>query len=412
MPCVYSLVRLAQLQRAAGAAARAAALALAVGAAVGALPAAAQSDSASRAEQRIGGDVFVGGTSVAVNEPVPADLFALGGSVDVDAPVGGDAVLAGGKLRVSVDVGRSVYAAGGQVDVLGKVGASARLAGGQVELGPMAEVAGNLSAAAGSVELRGQVKGQVQLAGGRMRIDGPVGGDVVATGGQLTLGPKARIAGKLRYRSSEPLQQDPAAQVSGGIEKLLPALGRGEGAASAPAPRPEPRPGWASPIGVWTVGLMLLAALLVAMLPGFSARVALSLRQRTGWSLLLGFVVLVCAPVAALLLMLTLIGIPLALAGMALYFALLPVAYVAAAIGIGDWALARWQSARAAQRGWRIGAACAALLVLTLLGALPWLGGLVAFAVLLAGLGALWLQATPLRASSTALTLANPGTTS
>jgi len=59
----------------------------------------------------------------------------------------------------------------------------------------------------------------------------------------------------------------------------------------------------------------------------------------------------------------------------------------------------RTVGARAAQRGWRIGAACAALLVLALLGALPWLGGLLGFAALLAGLGALWLQATPLRGS-------------
>jgi hypothetical protein len=215
-----------------------------------------------------------------------------------------------------------------------------------------------------------------------------VGGDVLATGGQLTLGPNARIAGKLRYRSSEPLLQDPAAQVAGGMEKLL--------LADSDEHRGRRGPGAAA--GIWNIGLMLLAALIVSVLPGFSERVARTLRERTGWSLMLGFVVLVCAPVATLLLMISLIGIPIALAAIALYLALLPVAYVAAAIGIGDWALRRWQPVRTTLRGWRIGAACAALLLLALAGWVPWVGGIVGFAALLAGLGALWLQATPISA--------------
>ncbi len=53
----------------------------------------------------------------------------------------------------------------------------------------------------------------------------------------------------------------------------------------------------------------------------------------------------------------------------------------------------RRRRAEAAERlGWRIGAAAAALAALALLGAVPWLGSWVAFAALLAGLGALLLQ--------------------
>jgi hypothetical protein len=73
--------------------------------------------------------------------------------------------------------------------------------------------------------------------------------------------------------------------------------------------------------------------------------------------------------------------------------ALLPVAYATSAIGLGDWALQRWQAARREHKGWRIGAACASLLVLTVLGAIPFVGWLIGLAALLAGLGALMLQA-------------------
>jgi len=355
------------------------------------------------ASQRLGGDLFVGGRAVSVAEPVGGDLFASGGSVDVDAAVTGDALAVGGQVRLRADVGQSVYAGGGQLLVDAAVARNLRVFGGQVELGRRAQVQGNVSAVGGNVRLLGRVNGHVQVAGGEVLIDGPVAGDVIATVGELSLGPNARIAGKLRYRSGQELDQDPAAQVAGGVEKLLPRIDRHAGQRDGPPAQAE---GWGEErrtamrgIGLgfaalWTLGQMLVAAVLIAALPGWTARVARTLRERTPLSLLLGFALLVCVPVAVVLLAITLIGLPLALLALALYFALLPLAYVGAAIGLGDWALQRWQAARAAQRGWRIAAACLALLGLSLLGALPWLGGLIGLAALLAGLGALALQAT------------------
>jgi cytoskeletal protein CcmA (bactofilin family) len=347
-------------------------------------------DTACAREDRVGSDVFIGGGSVTVHEPTGGDLFAAGGTVDVDAAVRGDAVVAGGKVRIGGDVGQSVYAAGGQTNINGKVGRNVRVAGGQVELGPKAEVAGNVSVAGGQVRLYGAVRGHVQAAGGRVLIDAPVTGDVLATSGHVELGPRARIGGKLRYRSGDALHQDPAAQVSGGIEQIGP-VWRGD-AASQPAPEPPaPQHGMGAIGWVWTAGLVVLAAVWLALAPGVSARLSRALRERTGLSVLLGFVWLVCVPVLALLLLLTIIGIPLALFVAALYLAVLPLAYVAAAVGLGDWALARWQAARAAAWGWRIGAAALALVLLNALGHVPWLGALLGFVVLLAGLGGMLL---------------------
>jgi cytoskeletal protein CcmA (bactofilin family) len=333
----------------------------------------------------VGADVFIGGDTVTVDDAVGGDLFAAGGTVDVDAAVGGDAVAAGGKLRLGADVGQSVYAAGGQVNVNGRVGRNLRVAGGRVELGPKADVAGNVSMAGGRVQLHGAVHGHVQAAGGRVLINGPVGGDVWATSGEVVLGPQARIAGKLRYRSGEALQQDPAAQVSGGIELLMPRWGGASEASDASA-RGIGWLGW-----LWTAGLVVLAALWLALAPQASARSSQALRERPAASVALGFVWLVCVPVLSLLLLLTIIGIPLALFALALYVAVLPLAYVAAAAGLGDWVLHRWRAASADAPGWRTAAAALVLVLLMALGRVAWLGTLVASLLLLAGLGALML---------------------
>jgi hypothetical protein len=337
-------------------------------------------------QARLGGDLFVAGGALTVRDAVGGDLFAAGGSVDVDAPVTGDALVVGGKLRLGVDVGQSVYAAGGQLTIDGKVGHNARVAGGRVEFGPKADVQGNLSVAGGQVRLLGAVRGHVQVAGGRLWIDGPVGGDVLATSGQVALGPNARIAGKLRHRGGEPVQQDPAAQVQGGVEEW-PAWHRD--AATPPHPPRVMRSGIA---WWWTGGLIVLAAILLALGPKWCARNSQTLRERPGLSLLLGFVSLVCVPVAVLVLLITIIGIPLALLGAALYVALLPLAYVSTAIGLGDEALRAWRSDAAMRWGWRIAASAVVLIGLALLGHVPWLGGLLTFLALLAGLGAFALQ--------------------
>jgi cytoskeletal protein CcmA (bactofilin family) len=341
-------------------------------------PAAADDERSSR----LGADVFIGGDAVTVDDAVGGDLFAAGGAVDVDAAVAGDAVAAGGKLRLGAEVGQSVYAAGGQVNVNGKVGRNLRAAGGRIELGPKADVAGNVSLAGGHLRLHGAVGGHVQAAGGRVLINGPVGGDVLATAGEVVLGPQARIGGKLRYRSGEALQQDPAAQVSGGIELLM----SGWDGAPTPTARGADWLAW-----LWTAGLIVLAALWLALAPTASARSSQALRERPAASLALGFVWLVCVPVLSLLLLLTIIGIPLALFALALYLAVLPLAYVAAAAALGDWALQRWQAAHATALGWRSAAAALVLVLLMGLGQVPWLGALLAFMLLLAGLGALLL---------------------
>lgn len=342
---------------------------------------------AAPATAQVGEDRFGAAAALTIARPVAGDLFAIGGTVDVDGAVGGDAIAVGGKLRLGADVGQSIYAAGGQLTIHGKVGRSARVAGGQVEFAPGSEIGGNLSVAGGRVHLLGAVRGQVQVAGGRLLIDGPVGGDVLVSAGEVSLGPQARIAGKLRYRGSQPPQRDPAAQVDAGTEALPARPGD-----PAPSERESRTRRGGGPALVWTLGLAALAAALLGLLPGFTGHVATTLRERPGRSLMSGFVAFVCLPVVVLLLLVSLVGIPLALATAAGYLALLPIAYAVAAIGIGDLILRRWNARLADRTGWRIGSCAVALLLLGLAARIPWLGGWIGFLVLLAGLGSLLLQ--------------------
>jgi len=336
-------------------------------------------------EREFGADRFVAGCPVSVARAVAGDLIAAGCHVDVLAAVDGDLVVVGGNLRVAAPVKQGVYAAGGRVSIDGVVRRNIRVAGGTLELGPAAKIAGNVTAAGGSVQIRGAVGGYLQVAGGSVLLDGPVAGDVEVGAGELELGPGAAIEGKLRYASRKEIRRDPAAQVRGGIEHV-------EGGAGWPAlrPRAEHRKhgsGW-----VWSVGLLMIAAILVAALPAQSLGVAQTVRTRWAPAMLVGFIALACVPVAVLIAMVTVIGIPLALVAIALYGALLVVGYVSSGIALGIVALQHWRTDRAALPGWRIGAAVLAMALISLLGRLPFVGWLFTLAAMLTGIGAMLLQ--------------------
>jgi len=336
-------------------------------------------------------DRFVAGAGVTERTPVDGDLFAAGGSVDVEAAVAGDAVVAGGTVRLGANVGQSVYAAGGRLSLAGQVARNARLAGGEVQVEPGARIGGNLTVTAGRVEFRGATDGSLGAAGGSVLIDGRIGGDAEVTAGSIELGPHARIDGSLRYRSNAPLQRDPAAQVSGAVEQL--------GAQLPPDAAPRSMH-W---IGVvfatlWTIGLTLLAAIVVALLPRASAAISGALHRRPGSALLLGFAVLVCTPIVVVLSFVTVIGIPLGLLLLLVYLMLLPLAWVASAIGIGDWFVAQLSSDPAKALARRVVGAALSVVLLAFLARVPWIGGWIAFVTLMAGIGALALQVRALRA--------------
>jgi hypothetical protein len=336
-------------------------------------------------QRDFGNDHFVAGKLIIVDRAVSGDLIAAGSEMEVAASVTGDALLAGGTVVVSKAINQSLYAAAGKLLINDSVKRNVRVAGGRIEFSPISEVAGNVTAMGGEVELKGKVNGYVQAVGGRVFIDAIILGNVEATSGQVELGPNARITGTFRYSSREPLKRDPAAQTNGGIQVFAAAGGW-------PVPENVEHHMGRGGSWIWTIGLLLVAALLMVALPSFYARVVDTLRHRMRMSLLIGFVTLVCVPIAAIFFLITIIGVPLGLITLMLYLLLLIVGYVTTGISLGDWLLKRVKSSPSNSTLWRVGAAVVGVLVVSLLARIPWVGPWVSLIALLAGIGALVLQ--------------------
>ena len=340
----------------------------------------------------IGRNVQVAGGSVRTNGAVAGDFTAFGGRVAVDHAVGADATLAGGSVEVRAPVGDDLRVAGGDVNIASAVGGELYAAGGNVALAGSGSVARDASLAGGSVTIDGRIAGRLRVAARHIVINGEVAGDAWLRAERIDLGPGAKIGGALSYRSTLPLRQAEGATVAGGAVAEDADLDddRHTGMHSGDMPGMSAPFWFASTFGF--VGLLAVAALFALLLPGFSARVADAVGRSPWRAIGLGVATLVALPLLALLLVLTLLGIPLGIAVMAAYPLLWLLGFVAGVLFVAQRIRTVSRAGAPASSAATIGFVALALLLVMLLGWLPFVGWLALLALTVAGLGACVLE--------------------
>lgn len=347
--------------------------------------------SATAAEFRSGNSLTVPAT-----ETIDDDLYLTGGALDLLGNVTGDAILAGNDLRISGEVGgsvmaavrraelrgpigRSVRIAGGEVIVFGPVGGDVVVFGGEVTIQPSAVVQGDVVATGGTVTVLGEVGGDVRGNADELVLDGRVGGDVRLNADEVHLLPQARVEGALRYRSRADAVVDPGAVVVGPTERREPSryLAR------------DNLIGWLGSAILRLLFGLIAGVVLVLIMPRAAANVADGVRRAPLASLLIGLALLVLLPIALVLLLITVVGIPVALIGLAFYLSALYLSQVFVGLAIGRALLpAAWGEDG---RGFNLLAMTIGVILLALLRLIPvpFVSGAIAALTAMFGLGAI-----------------------
>ncbi len=333
--------------------------------------------------EQIRDDLYVGGGTVDVTGDIDGDVVAAGGTVSISGPVTGGILAAGGNLTIRGSAGRSIRAAAGSLVIAGEVGTDAVLAGGNVTIERAAQVARDLVVAGGSVQVSGSVRRDAYLTGGSIVIGGTIQGDVDAQADRVVLLPSARIGGALRYAAREPVEIQQGAQVSGQVIRVeRPSRSR---TVLNPAARFGFRFAGRVLEALW---LLAIGFVLLAITPRGVRHVQGQVGSHFGLSVLIGFILIVVVPVAAVLLLITIVGIPLALVVTLLYVATAYPSLVFVSTWLGEAILRRLggrQTSGAPYLSVAVGVA-----VLVVLVALPFVGWVVRLLALCAGFGALW----------------------
>ena len=146
-----------------------------------------------------GGDMFIVGAVASAPLTAPRDVLAAGAAVVLTGTVAQDTHATGFSVEIEADTVGNVEAAGAMVTLRGTIGGDLTATGGTVRTAASASVAGNARVTGGLVTIEGPVTGAVTASGGEVVLNAAVGGDVVLSGQTISFGPKAQIAGTLRY---------------------------------------------------------------------------------------------------------------------------------------------------------------------------------------------------------------------
>lgn len=334
-------------------------------------------------DQVIEGNLYRAGDAVEVHGSVNGDVIVAGGVVKITGPVAGDVIAVGGRVHVSGPVQGDLRVAGGEILVDSVVGKNATIAGGNVTFGEQSAVGWEAMVFSGMLDMQGDVQKDIRGAVGAAILDGVVGRDVwlkIGEPDQLVLQPNANIKGNLTYLSPTPATIMSGATINGEVKFH---------AFSQPAPNRAKAAVFAFiafklilMLSLWIVGLVY-----IWMLPKAIEQMNRVLDKRPARAFGHGLLVLLVAPLAIVLLAVSVVGIPLAIVLAAGYVLYLFTGYLTAATYLGERVLRTL-----AKRPWHISLNWAMVLgvaILVAVSCIPFIGGLIKFIALAFGIGAI-----------------------
>ena len=319
--------------------------------------------------------------------PYADELRAAGAEVDVDATTKGDAKVAGAIVSVKGGVEKDLYVAGARVSVDARIGGSLKAAGARVLIGSQSSVEGPTRLAGADVVFAGTSRGSAEIYGDTVQIDGRIGSDLLVRARSVTIGKTAVVEGNAIFQTLVEPQIEEGATLRGRQTFTSPQLG--------------PRAAWSivkALFGTLLFGIgagLILGLILLATARSFVEQAISQVREAPLRSVLFGLAVVILVPLFAVILMVTVIGIPLSLLTLLAFPLMLFVGWVVAAFAVGDWILNRGRAQRSF--GSRLLLLLAGLFLITLIGIVPVVGVLVWLLVMLLGVGASWrvFQAKP-----------------
>ena len=243
-------------------------------------------------ESIIEDDLYIAGDNVMIKGVVDGDLVIFGQNVTVDGTVTGDLYAFGNTVSIAGSIYGNTFAFGSNVSLKGTLGQNVYVGSMMVDVD--ANIGKDLNIASGTTKIIGNVGDDVRVATGQLSSTATVAGDFLVSGESLNIADD-KIAGELVISTKESkIGQTPKFELRQGDF-----LGFNLGLAMV------------SFVGMYIVGILLIYAAPVKTL-------AIERKIISSWedllkSFAIGLVILFAIPLPLFILVLTLVGAPLAL---------------------------------------------------------------------------------------------------
>jgi len=323
----------------------------------------------------INDDLYIAGEAIIIDGTVNGDLWAAGGEIIVSGTVSRSLMAVGRTVNISGDVDHAVRVAGTTINITGNVNGDLMAFGGELTIASTARINGDLLLGAGTARIDGLVEGDIKGGGGDVTVGNGVKGNVELEVDSLTIVSTANIEGDLTYTSEEEADIQSGAQIAGTTTHKLPEV--------------KEEPGLLATVRGKLISFLMamvtgLAIILLA--PRRLRSIAEAIRSRPGPSAGWGALILFVTPIAAVVVCITIVGIPLGLIALALYLIAIYLAQIPVGLFLGSWIVRRSKPVEG--KAIMFGAFTLGLVILRLLALIPYVGFFIGLVVTLFGLGA------------------------
>jgi len=328
----------------------------------------------------ITGDLHCMGAQITINETVEDDAILAGGDIYLRAPMKDDVKLAGGKITISKDVFGDLFVAAGEVTVEKgvTVHGDVRMTGGKLLFNGTTK--GTIGIAGGEVIFGGTAEQSMRIRSGFLQLNGTVRGTSVLIADEMKVGSGAALYDNVRYWTEQGEVDFGSSLKNNATATFDPSLKRHSHDAGD---------SWVAFAWRFFSGA-LVVLFFILVFYRFLGAASEDIRQDVGKKFGYGMLYLIGLPIAAILLMATIIGIPLGAFGLFTFGFSLAFGKMLAAV-IGAFA---WKSYKHKEwgKGHIILVAMALYMGLLLVSYIPFVGGLITTVAIGIAFGAVILE--------------------
>jgi len=329
------------------------------------------------AGQTVDGTVVFSGDVIRIDGTVEGTAFAFGKNVQVNGTINGDLIVVSQDIQINGTVKGNIYSAGQNLTIGAKTNWDAFLAGQNIKITKDAVIGRDLFIGGATISHEGTVQRRFSAGGSDISVSGVVGQDAVLDADKINILSGANIKGNLHFTSANKANIAAGSAVEGKTDWVY--------KQPQQAQQKTFMDSWGG------ILLSLASALLVWLIvrlwrPEFWNKNSKAIIEQPFKTLGIGALSLIVMPLIAILLMITVVGIPVGFILGIAYGVAIYLSKIVVASAFGYWMSKRYKWTSILKGVWPV---LIALVILAVFTHLPYVAFLAGLLIVLAGLGAL-----------------------
>jgi cytoskeletal protein CcmA (bactofilin family) len=315
----------------------------------------------------INGDLIAMASKITINGQIEGDLLALASEIYINGPIGGNVRVISNYFELSSTISRNL-----------------NVFGDNVKLTENSRVLWDTNIWGADSTIEGRLEGSLKVLAYNVFISGEINDDVEIKlyankkkPGHISLS-GANIGGDLHYRATNNAEIDDASNIDGQVYATL--------------IQPEknhliPRISWGNLI-YKIISALIFGFLIILLGRKYLPKLQAHIKNTPKKLILPGLIIFFGTPLATIILFITIIGIPLSLATLAIWTIVQYLAKILMMILFGQWIIKFFRKEKPFHIAWAL---ALGVVISYLLFSLPFIGWLLSLLASLAGLGAIYL---------------------